>query len=299
MNLSSNPIIDRSLLKFKYYTLAIRPKTLFASMGPVILGSGLAIGKNNFSISTTFLIFICALLLQVASNLVNDYFDHINGVDNEERLGPTRVTNQGLLSIREIRWAIIIVYTIAFISGIQLMAIGGIPIIIIGLTSMFLAYIYTAGPYPLSHYALGEIIALLTFGPMAVWGTYYLHTGENSLLPLWYGLGPGLISWSLMAVNNLRDRQSDQKTNKKTLAIYFGETAGRYLCFIPILLSVFILIFVNKLAFICNLCLCFSLRESWSKLLFSPIDERLNEILAVIGKYLFLYCIITTLILYF
>jgi len=280
----------------KNWILAIRPKTLFASLAPVVLGLAVAyveIKAINGLIAT--LTILCALVLQIASNLANDYLDALRGVDNETRLGPTRVTSAGLISLSSMKNALVIALATAFILGIYLMYVGGPVIMIIGLLSLYFAYGYTGGPFPLSYNGLGEIAAFIFFGVIAVIGTSYLQTHNVSRLAIILGMGPGFISACILAVNNLRDIESDTDTNKRTLAVRFGERFQRYLCISTILLSIAVCAYVMvayqfKWLFPVII-LPFFFHKTWLQILYHPIDAKLNNALARTAQYNLLYCV--------
>jgi len=277
--------------------MATRPKTLFASMGPVLLGLFLCLqtGKD-LSPFIAFLTITSALLMQIGTNLVNDYFDFKTGVDSENRLGPKRVTSEGLLSPNKVKNGYQFCFSLAFILGIYLMIVGGTPIIVIGLLSLLTAYIYTGGPFPLSHHGLGEITALIFFGPLAVWGTFFLQTNKMDIFPLLVGMGPGLIAAALMSINNLRDIVSDKKAGKKTLAVLLGEKRARLLSLLFILFSGIIPLFCYALnprpLLILSALSPYLFWKWWQKLRIGPIDESLNLVLAKTGQYLFLYSLL-------
>lgn len=276
--------------------LAIRPKTLFASIAPVLLGLAVAyIEKSSINTTLAVLTLLCAIVLQIASNLANDYLDAVRGVDNETRLGPTRVTSTGLISYTKMKNALILTLSIAFLLGIYLMFIGGPVIMIIGLLSLYFAYGYTGGPFPLSYNGLGESAAFIFFGPVAVVGTSYLQTHNITHLAVISGMGPGFISACILAVNNLRDIVSDRETNKKTLAVRFGESFQRKLCIATIILSIliclYLMIFYQFKWLFPVLILPLFFHKTWLQILFQPIDAKLNLALARTAQYNLLYCL--------
>lgn len=282
--------------KSSAWILAARPKTLPASVGPVILGSSLVkieIIKENWHI--LLLTLLCALLLQIATNLVNDYFDSAKGLDDDNRLGPDRAIQMGWLTPKELKIGFTTVFAIAIALGSFLMFKGGTPIIIIGIASVAMAYMYTGGPFPLSYFALGEILALIFFGPIPVWGTYYLLTNDISYFPIFVGLIPGFISLSIMGVNNLRDNKNDKEKGKTTLATIFGETFARYLVvsgsLIAVCLPLHFYVRLHDQVFLAPLVLFIVHYRSWYKVLRGPIDSGLNKVLAQTGKFLFLVCL--------
>lgn len=206
------------------WILAARPRTLGAAIIPVLAGAALAFAAGNLDPLFTTLIIACAVLIQIATNYFNDAIDHAKGADTAERLGPTRVTNAGLLAPRAVLRGGVVCLVLAVLLSIPLVRHGGWPIVIIGLFSLFFAYAYTGGPFPLAYLGLGEIFVVLFFGLIAVSGTFYLNTLEWSFAAALAGLQIGLHSSVLLTVNNLRDIESDRAAHKRTLAARFGLT---------------------------------------------------------------------------
>ena len=281
----------------KPWILASRPKTLFAGLSPVLMGLSLAYAyhpKINWPIAA--LTILCCLLMQVGTNLVNDYFDFAKGTDTHERIGPLRVTQAGLLSASQVKRGYQVVLALSFVIGIPLMITGGPVIIAIGIASLLGAYTYTGGPLPLSYLGLGEVMALIFFGPVAVAGTFYLQTHTMHPAAIIYGLLPGFLSWSILAVNNLRDRDQDRKNHKKTLAVRTSEMGARLIVIFGVILSQVISLNaffnLNNNITLATLFVTALFYKTWKKVLVGPIDGELNEVLAAIGKFLFLNCLI-------
>ena len=213
------------------WILASRPNTLTAAIAPVILGSSFAFQAESFNLLIFIIVLITAMLIQVGTNFVNDLFDYINGADNENRLGPDRALQKGLLSKSEIESAIFFVFTLSIILGLYLALIGGWPIIIIGSSSILFGFLYTSGPYPLAYNGLGDIFVFIFFGIISVSGTYYLHTNQFSIESIILGAATGAISTGILVVNNLRDIDNDRECGKNTLAVLLGKkiTKAEYL----------------------------------------------------------------------
>jgi 1,4-dihydroxy-2-naphthoate octaprenyltransferase len=209
------------------WILAARPRTLGAAVIPVLAGGALAFAAGNLDPMAMVLIIACAVLIQIATNYFNDAIDHAKGADTAERLGPTRVTSSGLLAPRTVMTGGVVCLALAVALSIPLVLHGGWPIVVIGIFSLFFAYAYTGGPFPLAYLGLGEIFVVLFFGIIAVAGTFYLNTLELSSAAVLAGLQIGLHSSVLLAVNNLRDIDSDRAANKRTLAARFGLTFAR------------------------------------------------------------------------
>lgn len=205
------------------WLLAIRPKTLPAALGPVAVGTAAALGDGHFALLPALAALTGALLLQIGSNLANDYFDFHKGADNEERLGPTRVTAAGLLSPAQVRTGMIVVFGLAALVGVYLVFVGGWPILLLGGSAIVAAILYTGGPFPYGYYGLGELFVFVYFGLAAVAGTYYVQA--LGVTPtVWLAAIPvGLLITAILVVNNFRDRMTDIKAGKRTLAVLLGK----------------------------------------------------------------------------
>lgn len=201
---------------------AARPKTLPAAISPVILGIALAWDAGAFHFPAALCALLGAVLIQVAANYANDYYDYLKGADAGERLGPVRATQAGLVKPAQMKRAMITVLGLASATGLYLVYRGGWPILLVGLLSMLFAVLYTAGPYPLGYIGAADLFVLIFFGPVAVAGTYYAQALHLPWMPVWIGLGPGLLSVAILTVNNLRDVNQDRQSGKKTLAVRFG-----------------------------------------------------------------------------
>jgi len=209
------------------WLLAIRPRTLPASVGPVLAGNALAYASQSFSWSVMFVTLICALLLQVSVNLANDYFDFMRGVDTDARLGPLRVTQSGLLSPAAVRTGMVITLALASLSGLYLVSLGGWPLLVAGLLAVLTILAYSGGPFPLASKGLGELAVFVFFGPVAVAGTYYAQTGVTEPLVLVLSVAVGMPVTAVLMVNNLRDISTDAEAGKKTLAVRLGAAGTR------------------------------------------------------------------------
>ena len=286
--------------RLQIWLSAARPKTLWAAIAPVIIGTAMAFSEGQVHLLSAGLALVSAMLIQIGTNFANDYFDFKHGVDTSDRLGPTRVSSSGLVNPVQMKWAFVLAFLLAFILGLYLIYRGGWPILVIGLLSILFGILYTSGPYPLSYYGFGDIFVLIFFGPVAVGGTYYLQTLHITLPVIMAGLSPGLISTALLTVNNLRDINTDRMTGKKTLAVRFGELFSRmeYLitmlvaCFIPVFL---ILINPGHTYAIGTIVVFLFALPSIKAVLFQDIDARLNLVLARTGKLLLLYSIVFSL----
>ncbi|MEK7693275.1 MAG: 1,4-dihydroxy-2-naphthoate polyprenyltransferase [Chloroflexota bacterium] len=212
----------------KAWMLAARPATLSAAAVPVLVGTGAAIHAGDFNPFVLLAALLAALLIQIGTNFANDVFDFERGADTDERLGPPRVTQSGLLSPRDVRLGMVAMFGAAALLGLYLAWIGGWPIIAIGTASIIAGVAYTGGPWPFGYHGLGDVFVFCFFGLIAVCGTYYLHTGEVSGLSVAAASGVGFLITAILVVNNLRDRATDARTGKRTLAVRLGDRATRW-----------------------------------------------------------------------
>jgi len=212
----------------KAWVLASRPKTLFASVSPIILGTALACSRGLGDGTAAFAALIGAIFIQIGTNLANDYWDAKKGADRAERLGPMRVTSGGLLTPRTVFLGMAFCFAFACLAGLYLIARAGWPVVVIGLVSICCGILYTAGPFALAYIGLGDVFTFVFFGLVATSGTYFVEAREFSTTSLVLGSIPGFYSVVLIALNNLRDRESDLLSNKKTLAVRFGSQFARW-----------------------------------------------------------------------
>lgn len=215
---------------FHHYLIATRPKTLIAAIAPVILVGKISSSASNFSWWQFLAILFAAICIQIITNFVNDLFDYLKGAD-QFRDGPTRALQSGLLSIVQIKRAIIATTILTVILGLFIIYNSDLYILIIGLVSILFAFLYTAGPYPLAYFGLAEVFVFIFFGPVATIGTSYALTSE--ILPKipQLSLILGCLASAIVLANNLRDYQSDKLSNKKTIVVFFGEKFGFILLF--------------------------------------------------------------------
>lgn len=207
--------------------LAMRPRTLPAAAAGVAMGGALAWRDGFFRLDAMLACLFAALLLQIGSNLANDVFDFERGTDTPERLGPTRVTQAGLLTPHEVKLGMAVVFGLATLIGLYLTWLGGLPVIVIGVAAIISAIAYTGGPLPLGYYGLGDLFVFLFFGLASVTGTYYVQAGFVSSAARWMAIPPGLIVTAILVVNNLRDLENDRKAGKHTLAVILGEHGAK------------------------------------------------------------------------
>jgi len=218
----------RSPSNIAAWCLAMRPRTLPAAFGPVLVGTALALAHQTFTALPALAALTGALLLQIAVNLANDYFDHRRGIDTHHRLGPIRVTQGGLIAPERVFTAMWLVLALAGLCGAYLVIVGGWPVLVIGLAAIGGVIGYSGGPYPLASHGLGDLAVFIFFGPVAVCGTYYVQAHDMTWGVVLWSLPPGLLITAILVVNNLRDIDTDQNAGKDTLAVMIGPHRTRW-----------------------------------------------------------------------
>ncbi len=223
--------------KIRVFIIATRPKTLAASVVPVLIGTAAASNYSYISFKIFVLILICAVFIQILSNYFNELYDFKRGADTNERIGPKRMVASGIISPNEMSLVSIFLTVITFTIGLEIVEYSDIYILIVGILSLFFAFAYTGGPYPLAYKGLGEIFVFIFFGLVAVNGTFYVFTREVNLISLLSSLTPAFHSVNLLAINNIRDIDTDRKVGKITLAVKIGRQNALYLFKAFVLLS--------------------------------------------------------------
>jgi len=207
--------------------LAARPKTLPASIAPILVGTAVAIHEGGFHALTAAMALLTALLLQIAANFANDALDFRRGADTAERTGPMRVVASGLISPEAVLRATGLMLVLATLSGLYLVWRGGWPFLALGVFALVCAVAYTGGPWPLAYLGLGEVFVFIFFGPIAVTGTAYLQTMDLTWLALAASVPSGLMAICILIVNNVRDLEQDRRAHKHTVAVRIGDQASR------------------------------------------------------------------------
>jgi 1,4-dihydroxy-2-naphthoate octaprenyltransferase len=218
--------MSRTAVSPNVWIQAARPKTLGAAVAPVAVGAAMAVEAGAFHAPSAALALLGAVLIQVGVNYHNDYQDFLKGTDTDHRVGPTRVTQAGLVDPATMRRATIAVFALAVLSGVYLIVRGGWPILAVGVASIGAALWYTGGRYSLAYIGLADLFVFIFFGPVAVGGTYYVQALTLTPDVLAAGVGPGLLSVGILLVNNIRDIDDDRSVDKRTLVVRMGRAAG-------------------------------------------------------------------------
>jgi 1,4-dihydroxy-2-naphthoate octaprenyltransferase len=225
---SSSPIHPPAPGAWRIGVAAIRPRTLSLAVTPVVLGSAIAWADGHPVRLGAFLAaLICALLIQIGTNLHNDVSDFQRGNDGASRVGPLRVTAAGWVQPATMVRASIACFVLALLLGVYLVDVGGWPILLAGLASLAAGYGYSGGPRPISHSAWGELFVLVFFGLVAVAGSHWLQAGVPSIDALIGGAALGLPAAGVLLVNNYRDLEDDLASGRRTLVARLGRVRSR------------------------------------------------------------------------
>lgn len=216
----------------KAWLLATRPKTLSAAAVPVMIGTAFAWRNTSeqFNWIPAILCLLFAWIMQIDSNLVNDYFDFKKGNDDETRLGPKRACSEGWITSDAMVWGIIITTLLGCMTGIPLILYGGLEMVMVGIACVVFCFLYTT---LFSYHGLGDILVLLFFGIIPVCCTYYVCMPLHQQIPtgevIASSIACGLAIDALLIVNNYRDIDNDRNNGKITLAVRLGESKTRRL----------------------------------------------------------------------
>ncbi|MDA1008139.1 MAG: 1,4-dihydroxy-2-naphthoate octaprenyltransferase [Planctomycetota bacterium] len=206
---------------------AIRPKTLAAVLAPCAIGAGWTLGAGQFDGIGFSVALAGGIAIQIVTNLVNDLVDAARGTDTPDRVGPTRVVSSGWIAPRAIGFAVGALVLVAAACAFWLITERSFWFAPLAAASLLFAFAYSAGPIPLSYTGTGDLVVILFFGALATAGTVAAQTGEWSIEAAGAGVGAGLLSTALLAVNNLRDVETDRLANKRTLAVRCGTCFAR------------------------------------------------------------------------
>jgi len=212
---------------WRVWLLAARPRTLPVALAPVLVGTALAGAASQARALPAAAALAGALLLQIGANLANDLFDYQKGADTEDRIGPPRAMQHGLVTEGQMRRAIALVFGAAVAVGVYLVAIGGWPIAVVGALSVAAGLAYTGGPFPFGYRGLGDPAVFVFFGLVGVGGSYYVQTLALAPVVLVAAIPVGALATAILVVNNLRDIESDERVGKRTLAVRIGARATR------------------------------------------------------------------------
>lgn len=281
--------------KLTNWIKAFRLRTLPLSLSCIITGSSLAYYNSTFTWLVFSLAIITTILLQVLSNLANDYGDAIKGTDNDNRVGPERALQSGVITQKQMKSAIIICAILAFLSGLILIYISFnhysiytiLIFIILGLGAIAAALKYTIGKNPYGYSGMGDLFVYLFFGLVGVIGTYFLFTKSINFELIFPASTIGLLSAAVLNMNNMRDIENDSACNKNTLVVKIGFAKAKYYhttLIIGALVSLILTIYILKLpilsyiALIPFIILIKNIKTTWNTTINAELDPELKKI---------------------
>ncbi|MEJ7824872.1 MAG: 1,4-dihydroxy-2-naphthoate polyprenyltransferase [Solirubrobacteraceae bacterium] len=214
----------------RIWLMAARLRTLPAAIAPVLVGTALAYTLADVFRPGAFVAaMLGSVLIQVGTNLSNDYSDARRGADADDRLGPVRVTAGGLVPPKQVLKATYITFGLAALCGGYLVAVAGIELLFVGIASIAAGVLYTGGPRPYGYEGLGEVFVFLFFGIVAVAGSTFAQLERWPVEAFVLAVPVGLLAAAILVVNNVRDMDSDKRAGKRTLAVRLGRERGRSL----------------------------------------------------------------------
>lgn len=209
--------------KVSIWLAAMRPRTLPAAIVPVAVGTACVAVIGRVAWLPALAALAGSIAIQIGTNFANDVFDAERGADGPDRIGPTRAVSAGLISAGAMKRAMTLAFVIAAAFGLYLVSVGGWPIAVVGVLSILSGIAYTGGPYPLGYHGLGDVFVMVFFGLVAVCGTAFVQLGHVPGLAILAALPVGALATAILVVNNLRDRATDARAGKRTLAVRLGR----------------------------------------------------------------------------
>jgi 1,4-dihydroxy-2-naphthoate octaprenyltransferase len=260
------------------WVLGARPRTLPASVAPVLIASTLA--GSDFNWFRAALALKVAVWLQIGVNFANDYSDGVKGSD-EDRIGPTRLVASGLASAQAVKYAAFTSFVIASIAGTWLSLLTSPFLILVGILAIAAAWGYTGGKNPYGYSGLGEVSVFTFFGLVATMGTYYVQTEDITLLSFIVAIPMGALACAILAINNIRDRPQDEIVGKRTLAVRLGNTNARRV-FVSLLVLAHVAAVATLIPTALLTLLVLPMSYSISKLVLSGVSGR--DLIPVLGR---------------
>jgi 1,4-dihydroxy-2-naphthoate polyprenyltransferase len=206
-----------------------RPRTLVASVCPVLVGTAVAASQGRLLVWRALTALVVSLAIQVGVNYANDYSDGVRGSDTPARLGPVRLTASGLARPAQVRRAAAVAFGVAAVAGLALAVAVDLRLLLVGVACILAAVLYTGGPRPYGYAGFGELAVLLFFGLVATTGTAYVQLERVSALAVAASFPVGLAAVALLLANNIRDLDGDRAAGKRTLVVRLGRGRSRAL----------------------------------------------------------------------
>lgn len=241
--------------KFSTWVGAARLRTLPLSISGIIVGSSIAAQQGQFNLAIFSLALGTTLGLQILSNFANDYGDGVKGTDNEDRIGPMRALQSGIITQKEMLRAMVITAVATFILAVLLIYasfevenwIAALVFLLMGIGAIVAAIKYTVGNSAYGYRGRGDIFVFIFFGLVAVYGSYFLYTHDNNFVSFFPAVAIGFLSVAVLNLNNLRDRISDAKAGKNTLVVKLGERKAKNYHYLLIIGALFFMLIYSAM----------------------------------------------------
>jgi len=271
--------------RIKTWLIAVRPFAYSASVIPVVLGTVLAYLDGEFDPLLFALALIASVLLHTGTNLVNDSFDFVKGVDTPNSFGSSKMITGGVLSPKQVHRAGILCFCVATLIGLYLVITIGVTILVLGILGILGGYFYTAKPFQYKYHALGDFFVFFLMGPLMVWGSYFVQSQTYRLYPLIFSLPVGFLVAAILVSNNIRDIQHDSRVGIKTMSIMLGFKRARWEYLLLVLGAFSVILFLAFSQFASPILLCVFLAFPTAyrilRCLMRTDEEKAHELTAI------------------
>ncbi len=271
--------------RIKTWLMAVRPFAYSASVIPVVLGTAIAFLEGKFDLLLFVFALLSSVLLHTGTNLVNDSFDFIKGVDTQTSFGSSGMITGGILTPQKVHRAGILCFLVASVIGLYLVIEVGITILFLGIAGILGGYFYTAKPIQYKYHALGDFLVFFLMGPLMVWGSYFVQTRTYHLHPLLFSLPVGFLVAAILVSNNIRDIQHDSEVGIKTVSTILGfkHSKWEYLFLVSGAFVVIVILVLSKLAshFLLFAFLAFPTAYKIISLVMRTQEQKAHELAAV------------------
>ncbi|MCG7342514.1 1,4-dihydroxy-2-naphthoate polyprenyltransferase [Sporosarcina sp. ACRSL] len=245
-----------------------RPHTLTAAFAPVFLGTMIALTYGNLHFPLFLAMLVASLLIQMATNMFNEYYDFKRGLDTEHSVGIGGTIVRNGVQPKTVLQIALALYAISVLIGIYICMETSWMLAVVGAVSMLIGYLYTGGPIPIAYTPFGELISGVVMGMLLILIAFYIQTGEVTTNAILISIPSMLLVAAIMMSNNIRDLEGDKEGGRKTLAILVGRSNA-----ITILASFFIVAYVWIIILI-----VLGIVTPWALLVFLSIGKPIQAI---------------------
>lgn len=289
-------VMEKQANSLKYWFLASRPKTLAAALMPVCVATALAYSDGKMRWNVALICAIFAILMQIAANFINDLYDYLKGTDGEDRLGPQRACAQGWITPHAMRIGIGITLALACAVGCCLLPFGGLKLVIIGALCVVFAFLYTT---LLSYIGCGDVLVWVFFGFVPVCGTYYVQAQSLTTTVWIVAAACGLVTDTLLVLNNFRDYAQDRVGGKRTLIVVLGKKFGSLFYLFQGLLGYLCIAFISGSAHYCGILIVLIYLiphiSTWRTMNKIGEGKELNRVLGLTARNILIFGILVSL----